>query len=231
MALDMAFKSVVLPEPVPPETSTLTRASTQAARKSNISGVSERFLSRAADRQRSAAEAANGDQGPVQRQRRHDRVHAAAVRQAGVDHGRRFVDPPAHPARHPVNDGQHVGRVDELHVGEFQPAMAFDIDRIRTVDQDIADFRVFEQGLQRPQTEHLVQHFADQRLALVLVEQVLPLPGEPLGNPLHFDLQLILGHRADGREIQRADDLLVQLPFDLQQVCAETSAVCPFPLR
>ena len=36
---ERTFRVVVLPEPVPPETKTLRRASTQALRKSNISGV------------------------------------------------------------------------------------------------------------------------------------------------------------------------------------------------
>ena len=36
---ESTFSVVVLPEPVPPETKTFRRASTQALRKSNISGV------------------------------------------------------------------------------------------------------------------------------------------------------------------------------------------------
>ena len=36
---DRTFSIVVLPEPVPPETTMFRRASTQARRKSNISGV------------------------------------------------------------------------------------------------------------------------------------------------------------------------------------------------
>ena len=36
---DSTFRVVVLPEPVPPETNTFSRASMHACRKANISGV------------------------------------------------------------------------------------------------------------------------------------------------------------------------------------------------
>ena len=43
---ESTFRVVVLPEPVPPETKMLSRASTQARRKSNISGVAVPNLTR-----------------------------------------------------------------------------------------------------------------------------------------------------------------------------------------
>ena len=48
---------------------------------------------------------------------------------------------------------------------------AFDVDVLRTVDQDVADRRVLEQHLQRAEAEGLVEDLVDQPLPLVAVEQ------------------------------------------------------------
>ena len=50
-------------------------------------------------------------------------------------------------------------------------AAAFDVDLVRAVDQDVADRRVLEQHLQRPEAERLVEHLVDEPLALHAVEQ------------------------------------------------------------
>ena len=76
---------VVLPEPVPPETKTLSRASTQALRNSNISAVAVPNADQVLDRDRLGRELADGDDRPDERQRLDDRVDARAVGQPGVD--------------------------------------------------------------------------------------------------------------------------------------------------
>ena len=53
-----------------------------------------------------------------------------------------------------------------------QPALALDVDRLRSVDQDVGDRRVPDQRFERTQAERLVEHLADEPLALAQVEQV-----------------------------------------------------------
>ena len=130
---------VVLPEPVPPETKMLRRASTHARRKSNISAVA------VPNRIRSST--VNGDAenfrivmtGPDQRQRRDDRVDAGAVGQAGIDHRARLVDAAADRGDDPVDDAHDVVVVLEDDVGELELAGALDVDLARAVDHDLGD--------------------------------------------------------------------------------------------
>ena len=63
----------------------------------------------------------------VERHRRQRGVDAAAVGQAGVDHRRRFVDPPAHAGGDPLDDAHQMVGVAEPHVGLLQPAEALDV--------------------------------------------------------------------------------------------------------
>ena len=61
--------------------------------------------------------------GPRQRERRDDRVDAAAVGQARVDHRRGLVDAPADLRDDPVDDPQQVGVVEERGLGLLDPAV------------------------------------------------------------------------------------------------------------
>ena len=99
----------------------------------------------------------------------------------------------------------------------LQPALALDVDDLRPVDQDVADRRVAHQGLERAQAERLVEHFADQPLALAEVEQVRPLADQFLRRAANFQPQFVLVHRADDRKVHSGDELLVQLPLDREE--------------
>ena len=153
---DSTLRVVVLPEPVPPETKMFRRASTQALRKSNISGV--------AVPKRTRSSTVNGDAenfrivitGPDQRQRRDDRVDPGAVGQAGVDHRRRLVDAAADRGDDPVDDPHDVVVVLEDHVGQLQLAGALDVDLARAVDHDLGDALVAQERLERPEADDLV---------------------------------------------------------------------------
>ena len=85
-----ALSSVVLPEPVPPETTTLAAVGDQpsAGSASRVAGDAERVEAHAA-----RAEAADREARAVDRERRDHRVQPGAVGQAGVDHRRRPVEP------------------------------------------------------------------------------------------------------------------------------------------
>ena len=114
---------------------------------------------------RIAAETADGEARAVDRQRRNDGVHAGAVRQAGVHHGRRFVHAPAHPGDDAIDDLHQVGVVLEAQAGWLSFAGAFHVNLVVAVDQDVGDGRVFEQRLERTQAENLIQNFARQTFA------------------------------------------------------------------
>ena len=110
---ERTLRKVVLPEPVPPETKTLRRASMHARRNSNISGVDGPESDQVLDRVRRLRELPDGDHRPDQRQRRDDRVDARAVGQAGVDARARLVDAPAERRDDPVDDPEDVLLVQE----------------------------------------------------------------------------------------------------------------------
>ena len=128
---ERTLRVVVLPEPVPPETKTLSLASTQARRNSNISGVAVPKPDEVVDRERLGRELPDGDDRPDERERLDDRVDARAVGQAGVDARARFVDPPAERGDDPVDDPQDVLVVQEDAVDALDLAGPLDVDVAR----------------------------------------------------------------------------------------------------
>ena len=109
--------------------------------------------------------------GAVEGQRRDDRVEPRAVGQAGVDHRRGLVDPPADPRDDPVDDLEQVLVVAEDDLRPLDPALLLDEDLLRAVDHDVGDLVVLEQQLERAEAEGLVEDLVDQPLALVAVVQ------------------------------------------------------------
>jgi len=69
----------------------------------------------------------------------------------------------AHLRDDPVDDLHQVVVVAERDGGLLHLAAALDIDVLRPVDQDVADRRVLQQHLERPQAEGLVEHLVDER--------------------------------------------------------------------
>ena len=130
---------VVLPEPVPPETKMFRRASTQARRKSNMSGVAVPNRTRSSTVNGDGRELPDRDHRPDERQRRDDRVDAGAVGEAGVDHRRRLVHAATDRGDDPVDDPHDVVVVLEDDVRELELARALDVDLARAVDHDLRD--------------------------------------------------------------------------------------------
>ena len=67
--------------------------------------------------------------------------------------GRRFVDAAAHLRHDLVDDPEQVPIVAESDAGEFEQALALDIDLLVAVDQNVRDRRVLQQRLERTETE------------------------------------------------------------------------------
>ena len=100
-------------------------------------------------------------------------------------------------------------------VSDHTPA-ALDVDVVEAVDHDVADGRVLQQRLERPQAEHLVQDLFDHALAL----------GERHGNafvrdqPLHYHADLrahaLFVQRSSCSGIERVQQLVMDLALDLK---------------
>ncbi len=215
MNADMALSSVVLPEPVPPEMRTLRRAATIAF---STSATWAGTLPISISRSMLIGTLANlriDSSGAVDRQRRDDRVDAAAVGQAGVDHRRGFVDPPADRRDDLLDDPEQVPLVLEAHRRRLEHAVALDEHAVVAVDQDVGDRRVLEQRLERPEAEQFVEHVVDQLLALGMVERVVLL-GQLLEDDVaDFVLDLLARHGFERGQVDEVEQALVQLDLEV----------------
>ena len=92
-------------------------------------------------------------------------------------------------------------------LGLFQLAAAFDVDVLRAVDHDFADRRLLEQHFERAEAERFVEHFLDQAIALVAIEEGVFGVAEMLDDEPDFaaqDVAFELADRATGRACRRA---------------------------
>ena len=120
--------------------------------------------------QRAGAEAADGERGPIERQRRNDGVDARAVGQARIDHGRGLIHAAADAGDDAVDDLQQVAIVAEGRVGLLQQAALFNEDVVLVVDQDVGDLGVAQQRLQRTEAEDFVEQIGLNLFLLVEIQ-------------------------------------------------------------
>ncbi len=90
-------------------------------------------------------------------------MQPAAVGQLCVDERPGSVQTSALCADDPANGIKDRLFVVEAHCGSLQPAVAFDPDLIRTVDDDVGDARLTQQGFQRTQTRDMICQLTNQR--------------------------------------------------------------------
>ena len=114
-------------------------ASTQRSRNSTGLGRQRAEPDHVVEVEPLLAELADRDERARQRQRRDDRVDAAAVGQARVDHRRRLVDAPPDLRDDLVDDPAQVRLVVEAHGRLVEAALALDPDVVRAVDHDLGD--------------------------------------------------------------------------------------------
>ncbi len=117
--------------------------------------------------QRVGRELADGQDRPLQRERRHDHVDARAVGQAGIHHRRGFVDAAADSRDDPLDDAHQMGVVGEAGVGLVEHTCALDEHLVVAVHHHLGDPVVAQERIDRPVAEHLVDHVLDDALALV----------------------------------------------------------------
>ena len=87
-------------------------------------------------------------------------------RKPGIDHRARLVDAAADRADDALDDLHQVAVVAKEDVGQFEPAVALDVDLVETVDEDVGDVLVAQQRFERTEAEELVEDVDDQRFAL-----------------------------------------------------------------
>ncbi len=142
----------------------LRRPRTHASSTSAAGRVSVPIVTRSFDRERLLGELADRQGAPVECDGRQHRVHAAAVRQARIDHGARLVDAAAHPRHDAIDRPPQVLLVRELQVGLVEPAATLDEDRVGAVDHDLGDLRVAQERLERAVAQDVVDDLlADAR--------------------------------------------------------------------
>ena len=160
------LSSVVLPEPVPPETRVLTRQRPMILQDLGAFWRDGAELDQLIERQLVLLELADGERGPVDRERRHDDVDARAVRQARVADRRGFVDAAADLADDALADVEQLLVVAEADAGLLNLAVDFDVDRAGAVDHDVGDVVARQQRLERAVAEHVVADVVEQLFLL-----------------------------------------------------------------
>ena len=145
MKLDTTLSSVVLPVPVPPLIRMFSLPSTQVERNSMSDGRGRAGADVVLGPQHHLGELADGERRAVDSERRDDGVHAGAVGQAGVDHGRGLVHAAADGGHDAVDDAAQGGLVCEGDLGLLEQATALDPDAGGVVAHDLGDVGVLEQ--------------------------------------------------------------------------------------
>src|SRR5262245_8540337 len=176
--------------------------------------------------QRIAAESTNGNRRAVQRQRRNDRVHAAAVGQTRIDHRADFIDATADLRHDAVDDLQQVRVVAKLNWRPLHLAAALDVDILRPVDQNIADRMVLEQHLQRPQAKGLVEHLLDQALSLLSIEKRLFRIAQVLNNQADLAAEHVALQFTNTIQVELIDQLVVNAALELVKLVGLRGVGC-----
>ena len=162
-----------------------------------------------------ASETADGEAGAVDGQRRNDGVDARAIGQAGVDHGRRFIDAAADARDDALDDLHQVLIVFEGQAGQFEFAGALDVDPVEAVDQNVGDGGVFEQRLERTEAEDFVENFARQALALGEAERNDFAVDRVANEDENFFAGGVAGGAAEFFQVEAVEDLAMQVGFYL----------------
>ena len=169
---------------------------------------------------RIAAEAADGEAGAVEGERRNDGVDAGTVLQAGIDHGRRLIDAAADAGDDAVDDLHQVLVVFERQAGDFELAGALDVDAVEAVDENVGDGRILEQRLERAEAENFVENLARQALAFGKAERHGLAVDRIADEDKNFFAGGIAGGAAEFFEVEAIEDLAMQVGFDLLVVAA-----------
>ena len=138
-----------------------------------------------------AGKSPDGQRRPAQRQGRNDRVDPRTIGQARIDHRRGLIDATAKGCDDALDHTANCSVVCEGTGMALQAATALDPDLIRRIDHDLADRTVFEQTLERPQANRLIQHIDDQLLAIDGLGQADRLIEQLIDHAANFNAQRV----------------------------------------
>ena len=158
----------------------LSRPRTQASRKSAVRWLNEPKFTRSLHGQRVGGELADGERGAVDGQRRDHRVDAGAVGESGVDHRAGLVHATTDAGHDLVDGAAEVVLVAELGVDQGQLAASLQVDLAGTVDHDLGDVGVAEEGLDRTVAEDVVGDLEGHLGAVGAAERPLLRPDDLL---------------------------------------------------
>ena len=214
---------VVLPEPVPPETKMLRRASTHARRNSNISGVEvpnrmrSSVVNGLAANFRMVMTGPTSDSGGMMALTREPSGRRASTI------GERLVDAAADRGDDPVDDAHDVVVVLEDDVRQLELARALDVDLARAVDHDLGDGVVTEERLERPEADDLVGDLLEHADALGAGEGQALLVDDPAEDLLDLAPDLDLVGQVELR-VQVLDDAVLDPELDVPERLARRAA-------
>src|SRR5215207_9607375 len=114
--------------------------------------------------------------------------------------------------------------VAELDIGLFEFAAALDINLVGTIDEDIADGRVFEQDLERAEAKRLVEHLVDEAFALHAVEERVFGIAQAFDDEADFAPQRVAGQVADARQVKLVDELAMNDALEFIEALARAIA-------
>jgi hypothetical protein len=106
-----------------------------------------------------ASETANRETGTIKSKRRNDGIDARTVGEPRIHHRRRLIHAASNARDDTLDDLHQMRVVFERERGQFELARFFDVDPVVAIDQDVGDVVIFEQLLERPEAENLVENF------------------------------------------------------------------------
>ena len=114
-----------------------------------------------------------------------------------------------------IDDLHQVRIIFEAQAGRLEFARPFHIDLVVTIHQDVGDGGIFEQGLERAQTEDFIENFPGQALALGEAQRhglaVHRIPNQQQ----HFFARGVAGGAPQFLQIETVKDLAVEVGLDL----------------
>ena len=150
---ESALSKVVLPEPVPPEMMMFNLDIDAGTQKIGHIFRHAASFDKLVHRELFFQEFPDGDRRTIDGHRRNDRIHARAIRQAGIHHRAVGVDAPTQRKDDTVDQSQHFIVIFKHNRGFHQNAGFFDIDFLGAVHHDLGDKWVIQERLNGAKTD------------------------------------------------------------------------------
>jgi hypothetical protein len=163
-----------------------------------------------------AAEAADGECGAIEGEGGDDGVDAGAVEEAGVDDGLGLIDAAANLGDDLLDDVEEVAVVFEADGAEGEFAVAFDVDLVIAVDEDIGDGGFLEERLERTEAEDFIEDLFDHLVGFGGGHGNAFVFEEAFDDAADFGADAILGQGGDFFEVEDADELFMDFGLELE---------------